>query len=165
MRFTIASTSSSEMCTELSAMMWQTPWPMRTSTAILGFSSCHQPSGVSSGQAEGVKAQIPQFLGTLAAENAPGAVEDQFFVPGNGIPQPAKGIRFIRNGIFILRNFMGVCKKLALGNQDCARDGAVGSRGLAADIDQKKIHGFHFGQLPGGDFKTGWKNGFSNIFL
>src|SRR5699024_988592 len=39
MRFTMASTSSSGMCTELSAMMWQTPWPMRTSTAILGFSS------------------------------------------------------------------------------------------------------------------------------
>src|SRR5699024_8416049 len=35
----MASTSSSGMCTELSAMMWQTPWPMRTSTAILGFSS------------------------------------------------------------------------------------------------------------------------------
>src|SRR5699024_10897262 len=39
MRFTMASTSSCGMCTELSAMMWHTPWPMRTSTAILGFSS------------------------------------------------------------------------------------------------------------------------------
>src|SRR5699024_1548594 len=35
----MASTSSSGMCTELSAMMWQTPWPMRTSTAILGVFS------------------------------------------------------------------------------------------------------------------------------